>query len=68
MQELRELVVKAPDIVKEKLLELLQTWAFAFRQTPKYRAVQVGAEANVPARTASQAVFCSFHGPSQLRP
>ncbi|KAF0305041.1 Hepatocyte growth factor-regulated tyrosine kinase substrate [Amphibalanus amphitrite] len=40
MQEMRELVVKAPDIVKEKLLELLQTWAFAFRQTPKYRAVQ----------------------------
>ena len=41
MQEMRELVVKAPDIVKEKLLELLQTWAYAFRQTPKYRAVQV---------------------------
>lgn len=27
--------------LKIKILELIQAWAFAFRNTPKYRAVQV---------------------------
>lgn len=27
--------------VKTKILELIQAWAYAFRNTPKYRAVQV---------------------------
>lgn len=27
--------------VKLKILELIQAWAYAFRKTPKYRAVQV---------------------------
>ena len=42
MEQLRELHKTTPhEIVKEKILELLQAWAFAFRNTPKYRAVQV---------------------------
>ncbi|XP_052128378.1 hepatocyte growth factor-regulated tyrosine kinase substrate isoform X8 [Frankliniella occidentalis] len=41
MEQLRELHKASPhEIVKTKILELLQAWAFAFRNTPKYRAVQ----------------------------
>ncbi|KAG8333539.1 hypothetical protein J6590_000688 [Homalodisca vitripennis] len=42
MEQLRELIKTCPhDNVKNKLLELIQAWAFAFRNSPKYRAVQV---------------------------
>lgn len=42
MEELREFVKTTPhDNVKNKVLELIQAWAFAFRNSPKYRAVQV---------------------------
>ncbi|XP_046660667.1 hepatocyte growth factor-regulated tyrosine kinase substrate isoform X2 [Homalodisca vitripennis] len=41
MEQLRELIKTCPhDNVKNKLLELIQAWAFAFRNSPKYRAVQ----------------------------
>lgn len=41
MEELREFVKTTPhDNVKNKVLELIQAWAFAFRNSPKYRAVQ----------------------------
>lgn len=43
MEQLRDLVkTTAHDNVKNKVLELIQAWAFAFRNSPKYRAVQVG--------------------------
>lgn len=42
MEQLRELVKTSPhENVKNKVLELIQAWAFAFRNSPKYRAVQV---------------------------
>lgn len=42
MEQLRELHKTSPhEIVKNKILELLQAWGFAFRNNPKYRAVQV---------------------------
>ncbi|GBP59968.1 Hepatocyte growth factor-regulated tyrosine kinase substrate [Eumeta japonica] len=38
---LRELVKSSPhENLRNKILELIQAWAFAFRNTPKYRAVQ----------------------------
>ncbi|KAL1130762.1 hypothetical protein AAG570_012003 [Ranatra chinensis] len=41
MELLRETVkTTTHENVKNKVLELLQTWAFAFRNSPKYRAVQ----------------------------
>jgi len=41
MEELRELSKTIQhENVKEKVLELIQTWAHAFRKSPKYRAVQ----------------------------
>ena len=41
MEELRELAKKNQDEnVREKILELIQTWAHAFRRYPTYRAVQ----------------------------
>ncbi|KAJ1527447.1 hypothetical protein ONE63_007427 [Megalurothrips usitatus] len=41
MEQLRELHKTSPhEIVKNKILELLQAWAFAFRNIPKYQAVQ----------------------------
>lgn len=42
MEQIREIIKTTPhENVKNKLLELLQTWAFAFRAIPKYCAVQV---------------------------
>lgn len=42
MEQMRETIKTTPhENVKHKLLELLQTWAFAFRCVPKYCAVQV---------------------------
>ncbi|XP_054284785.1 hepatocyte growth factor-regulated tyrosine kinase substrate-like isoform X1 [Macrosteles quadrilineatus] len=41
MEQLRELVRTSPhENVRSKVLELIQAWAFAFRNSPKYRAVQ----------------------------
>nr|CAD7428533.1 unnamed protein product [Timema monikensis] len=41
MEQLRDLVrTTNHDNVKNKVLELIQAWAFAFRNSPKYRAVQ----------------------------
>ena len=45
MEELRELVKHSKeDDVKNKLLELLQTWGMAFRSNQKYRIVTVSKE------------------------
>lgn len=42
MEQLKELVKTTTyDNVKLKALELIQAWAHAFRNCPKYRAVQV---------------------------
>lgn len=42
MDELREIVHKTTnDKVKAKVLELVQTWAFAFRNSPKYNIIPV---------------------------
>ncbi|XP_076326445.1 hepatocyte growth factor-regulated tyrosine kinase substrate-like isoform X2 [Tachypleus tridentatus] len=41
MEELRELIkITTNENVKNKILELIQTWAHAFRNEPSYRAVQ----------------------------
>ncbi|XP_069685273.1 hepatocyte growth factor-regulated tyrosine kinase substrate isoform X2 [Periplaneta americana] len=41
MEQLRDLVKSTShDNVKNKVLELIQAWAYAFRNSPKYRAVQ----------------------------
>lgn len=41
MEELRELAKITPnDDIKNRILELIQTWAHAFRNEPNYRAVQ----------------------------
>lgn len=41
MEELRELVKNTTnENVRNRLLELIQTWAHAFRNEPKYRAIQ----------------------------
>ena len=40
MEELREMVKQNTDEnIKTKVLELLQTWGMAFRNSPKYRIV-----------------------------
>ena len=42
MEELRELVKHTTDEnTKKKILEILQTWGMAFRNSPKYRIVTV---------------------------
>ena len=42
MEELRELVKHTNDEnTKKKILEILQTWGMAFRNSPKYRIVTV---------------------------
>lgn len=39
---LRDLVKSTQhENLRNKILELIQAWAFAFRNSPKYRAVQV---------------------------
>lgn len=44
MDELREMVHKTTnDQVRAKVLELVQTWAFAFRNSPKYSIIPVSA-------------------------
>lgn len=41
MEQLRDLVKTSPhENVRTKILDLIQAWAFAFRNSPKYRAVQ----------------------------
>ncbi|KAK2575127.1 hypothetical protein KPH14_008846 [Odynerus spinipes] len=41
MEQLKELVKTSPHKnVRQKTLELIQAWAYAFRNIPKYRAVQ----------------------------
>jgi growth factor-regulated tyrosine kinase substrate len=47
MEELRELVKHSTaENVKQKILEMLQTWGMAFRNQSKYRIVTVRARAN----------------------
>lgn len=42
MEQLKELVKTSQnENVRQKILELIQAWAHAFRNSPKYRAVQV---------------------------
>ena len=42
MDELRELVKHTTDEnTRKKILEILQTWGMAFRNSPKYRIVTV---------------------------
>ena len=42
MDDLRELVKHTTDEnTKKKILEILQTWGMAFRNSPKYRIVTV---------------------------
>ena len=42
MDELRELIHKTTnEQVRSKILELVQTWAFAFRSSPKYSIIPV---------------------------
>ena len=42
MEQLRDIVKSTQhEEVKLKILELIQAWAYAFRKSPKYRAVQV---------------------------
>lgn len=42
MEQLKELVKTSQhENVRQKTLELIQAWAHAFRNSPKYRAVQV---------------------------
>lgn len=42
MEYLRDLAKTSPhEVVKSKILELIQVWAFAFRSCITYRAVQV---------------------------
>lgn len=42
MDELREMVHKTTnDKVRSKVLELIQTWAYAFRNSPKYSILPV---------------------------
>lgn len=42
MEQLTDLVKSTPhENVKLKALELIQAWAFAFRNSPKYTAVKV---------------------------
>ncbi|XP_043280709.1 hepatocyte growth factor-regulated tyrosine kinase substrate [Venturia canescens] len=70
MEQLKELVKTSPhDNVKLKTLELIQAWAFAFRNSPKYRAVQdtvniMKAEGyNFPALKESDAMFSADTAP-----
>ena len=42
MEELREMVhATNNEKVRSKILELIQTWTFAFRNVPKYRIISV---------------------------
>lgn len=42
MEQVKEIAKTSQhEKVKHKILELIQAWAFAFRNAPKYRAVQV---------------------------
>ncbi|XP_001943446.1 hepatocyte growth factor-regulated tyrosine kinase substrate [Acyrthosiphon pisum] len=70
MEQIRETIKTTPhENVKNKLLELLQTWAFAFRAIPKYCAVQdtvniMKAEGyTFPALKESDAMFSSDVAP-----
>ncbi|XP_050432184.1 hepatocyte growth factor-regulated tyrosine kinase substrate [Adelges cooleyi] len=70
MEQIRETIKTTPhENVKSKLLELLQTWAFAFRAVPKYCAVQdtvniMKAEGyTFPALKESDAMFSSDVAP-----
>ncbi|XP_025414072.1 hepatocyte growth factor-regulated tyrosine kinase substrate [Sipha flava] len=70
MEQMRETIKTTPhENVKNKLLELLQTWAFAFRAIPKYCAVQdtvniMKAEGyTFPALKESDAMFSSDVAP-----
>ncbi|VDP04911.1 unnamed protein product [Soboliphyme baturini] len=40
MEDLKHLAADCPDKVKEKILELIQCWAHAFRDKPEYRLVK----------------------------
>nr|CAG4640827.1 EOG090X05AE [Eulimnadia texana] len=70
MEEMRELVRKCGnDNMRTKILELLQTWGFAFRNSPKYRIVQdtvniMKAEGySFPAIRESDAMFAADRAP-----
>ena len=42
MEELRDLLKQTnDDNIKQKILEMLQTWGMAFRNSPRYRIVTV---------------------------
>lgn len=48
MEQLRDLVKSTShENVRNKALELVQAWAYAFRNSAKYRAVQVGTCKNI---------------------
>uniref|UniRef100_A0A5S6QYU6 Hepatocyte growth factor-regulated tyrosine kinase substrate n=1 Tax=Trichuris muris TaxID=70415 RepID=A0A5S6QYU6_TRIMR len=40
MEDLKHLTSDCPDKVKDKILELIQCWAHAFRENPEYRIVK----------------------------
>lgn len=52
--------------VRNKMLELIQCWAYAFRSTPKYRAIKVSSlntlmiDNNVRASCDSSIACCAF--------
>nr|CAG4647868.1 EOG090X05AE [Moina brachiata] len=71
MDEFREMVRKTTnDKVKAKVLELIQTWAFAFRNSPKYSIIPdtlniLKAEGyTFPALRESDAMFAADRAPS----
>ena len=73
MDELREMVHKTTnENVRSKILELVQTWAFAFRNSPKYRIVQdtlniLKAEGyTFPALRESDAMFAADRAPNWI--
>lgn len=72
MQELYALVTRSPDVVRDKLLQMLQTWAHAFRNSPRYSSVQdtvklMRAEGyKFPALRVSDAMFAVEMAPAWL--
>lgn len=58
MEEMREMVKQTNDKqIKEKLLEMIQNWGMAFRNSTKYRIVTVKQEKSSPFWTLSDFGF-----------